>query len=238
MTYLVDANVLSETTRRTPSRRVVDWLQDNERRLTVDSGHPRRGALRHSPVGAGTASPAPAKVVRRRQAARALRAVGPHRAALGGVAGASPGPRQADAGQGQPHRGDRSRARTRAGDSQSTGLRGERSGDSRSVRVNRGQGAWGFTWGAVPALPPRQALPGACAVLRRRPLPPRGGRAATPVPAGTRSAAGPSLPAAPAAPSGRRRRPCAPRACRCTPVPASARGRPGPDSCPSRWPRR
>ena len=63
-------------------------------------------------------------------------------------------------------------------------------------------------------------------------------RAATPVPAGTRSAAGPSPPAAPAAPSGRRRRPCARPACPCTPAPASARGRPGPGSCPSRWLRR
>lgn len=36
MTYLVDANVLSEPTRRTPSLRVVDWLRDNERRLAVD----------------------------------------------------------------------------------------------------------------------------------------------------------------------------------------------------------
>ena len=36
MTYLVDANVLSEVTRRTPDPRVVGWLRDNERRLAVD----------------------------------------------------------------------------------------------------------------------------------------------------------------------------------------------------------
>lgn len=36
MTYLVDANVLSEPTKRTPNPRVVDWLRDNERRLAVD----------------------------------------------------------------------------------------------------------------------------------------------------------------------------------------------------------
>ena len=37
MTYLVDANVLSELTKRTPDPRVVGWLRDNERRLAVDS---------------------------------------------------------------------------------------------------------------------------------------------------------------------------------------------------------
>ena len=36
MTYLVDANVLSELTKRTPDPRVVGWLRDNERRLAVD----------------------------------------------------------------------------------------------------------------------------------------------------------------------------------------------------------
>ena len=36
MTYLVDANVLSEPTKRAPNPRVVDWLRDNERRLAVD----------------------------------------------------------------------------------------------------------------------------------------------------------------------------------------------------------
>ena len=36
MTYLVDANVLSELTKRTPDPRVVSWLSDNERRLVVD----------------------------------------------------------------------------------------------------------------------------------------------------------------------------------------------------------
>lgn len=36
MTYLVDANVLPESTRRTPNPQVVRWLRDNERRLAVD----------------------------------------------------------------------------------------------------------------------------------------------------------------------------------------------------------
>ena len=36
MTYLVDANVLSEPTKRMPNQRVVAWLRDNERRLAVD----------------------------------------------------------------------------------------------------------------------------------------------------------------------------------------------------------
>lgn len=36
MSWLVDANVLSEPTRPAPSARVVDWLQRNERELVVD----------------------------------------------------------------------------------------------------------------------------------------------------------------------------------------------------------
>ena len=36
MTYLVDANVLSEATKPKPSARVVDWLRANERDLAVD----------------------------------------------------------------------------------------------------------------------------------------------------------------------------------------------------------
>ena len=36
MTYLVDANVLSEPTKPTPSSRVVDWLIRNEIFITVD----------------------------------------------------------------------------------------------------------------------------------------------------------------------------------------------------------
>ncbi len=36
MTYLVDANVLSEPTKATPSARVVEWLQNNEREIAVD----------------------------------------------------------------------------------------------------------------------------------------------------------------------------------------------------------
>lgn len=36
MTYLVDANVLSEPTRPAPSAQVVQWLRSNERELAVD----------------------------------------------------------------------------------------------------------------------------------------------------------------------------------------------------------
>ena len=36
MTYLVDANVLSEPTRPGPNVRVVEWLRKNERDLVVD----------------------------------------------------------------------------------------------------------------------------------------------------------------------------------------------------------
>ena len=37
MTYLVDANVLSEATKPAPNSKVVDWLSANERNLVVDS---------------------------------------------------------------------------------------------------------------------------------------------------------------------------------------------------------
>ena len=37
MTFLVDANVLSEPTRPTPEPKVVEWLSANEGRLVVDS---------------------------------------------------------------------------------------------------------------------------------------------------------------------------------------------------------
>ena len=37
MTYLVDANVLSEPTRPSPDTKVVAWLNANERNLVVDS---------------------------------------------------------------------------------------------------------------------------------------------------------------------------------------------------------
>jgi predicted nucleic acid-binding protein len=37
MTFLVDANVLSEPTRPSPDTKVVDWLSANERTLVVDS---------------------------------------------------------------------------------------------------------------------------------------------------------------------------------------------------------
>ena len=36
MTYLADANVLSEPTKPDPNPRVVDWLRQNERELVVD----------------------------------------------------------------------------------------------------------------------------------------------------------------------------------------------------------
>ncbi|HEX4124470.1 MAG TPA: type II toxin-antitoxin system VapC family toxin [Tepidisphaeraceae bacterium] len=36
MIYLVDANVLSETTKPNPSARVTDWLRANEQRIAVD----------------------------------------------------------------------------------------------------------------------------------------------------------------------------------------------------------
>ena len=37
MTYLVDANVLSEPTRPSPDTKIVDWLSANEQNLVVDS---------------------------------------------------------------------------------------------------------------------------------------------------------------------------------------------------------
>ncbi len=37
MTYLVDANVLSEPTKPVPSSKVIDWLSANEANLVVDS---------------------------------------------------------------------------------------------------------------------------------------------------------------------------------------------------------
>ena len=36
MTFLVDANVLSETTKPAPNATVVDWLRQNEQELVVD----------------------------------------------------------------------------------------------------------------------------------------------------------------------------------------------------------
>ncbi|MBI2898705.1 MAG: type II toxin-antitoxin system VapC family toxin [Planctomycetes bacterium] len=36
MTYLVDANVLSEATKPAPDARVVEWLRRNEREIVVD----------------------------------------------------------------------------------------------------------------------------------------------------------------------------------------------------------
>ena len=36
MTYLVDANVLSEATKPAPSARVVNWLRENEAAVAVD----------------------------------------------------------------------------------------------------------------------------------------------------------------------------------------------------------
>jgi predicted nucleic acid-binding protein len=37
MTFLVDANVLSEPTKAAPDRKVVEWLRANERNLVIDS---------------------------------------------------------------------------------------------------------------------------------------------------------------------------------------------------------
>lgn len=37
MTFLVDANVLSEPTKPAPNSKVVEWLSTNERNLVVDS---------------------------------------------------------------------------------------------------------------------------------------------------------------------------------------------------------
>jgi predicted nucleic acid-binding protein len=48
MTYLVDANVISEPTKPAPSSKVVDWLSTNEGNLVVDSiilGEPRPSTL-------------------------------------------------------------------------------------------------------------------------------------------------------------------------------------------------
>src|SRR4051812_10183648 len=36
MTYLVDANVLSEATKPTPHARVIDWLRRHEREIAID----------------------------------------------------------------------------------------------------------------------------------------------------------------------------------------------------------
>ena len=36
MRYLVDANVLSELTKKVPDAKVVKWLRDNEREIAVD----------------------------------------------------------------------------------------------------------------------------------------------------------------------------------------------------------
>lgn len=36
MTYLVDANILSEATKPSPNPRVVEWLRQNEREIAVD----------------------------------------------------------------------------------------------------------------------------------------------------------------------------------------------------------
>jgi toxin FitB len=36
VTFLVDANVLSEPTRTNPSSQVIEWLRENERELAVD----------------------------------------------------------------------------------------------------------------------------------------------------------------------------------------------------------
>lgn len=48
MKYLVDANILSEPTRASPSSKVIDWLRRNERQIVVDPivlGEVRYGIL-------------------------------------------------------------------------------------------------------------------------------------------------------------------------------------------------
>jgi len=48
VTYLVDANILSEPTKSSPSRTVVEWLRRNEREIAVDAiilGEVRFGIL-------------------------------------------------------------------------------------------------------------------------------------------------------------------------------------------------
>jgi len=52
MTYLVDANVISEPTKQTPNNRVVSWLTKNQAKLVVDSiilGELRIGILALTP---------------------------------------------------------------------------------------------------------------------------------------------------------------------------------------------
>jgi toxin FitB len=36
VSYLVDANVLSEPTKKVPDAKVVEWLRDNEREIAID----------------------------------------------------------------------------------------------------------------------------------------------------------------------------------------------------------
>ncbi|HYY27088.1 MAG TPA: hypothetical protein VE860_04040 [Chthoniobacterales bacterium] len=38
MSYLVDANVLSEATKPNPDPKVVEWLRDNEREIVRKAG--------------------------------------------------------------------------------------------------------------------------------------------------------------------------------------------------------
>lgn len=67
MTFLVDANVLSEPTKERPERKVIDWLTANEADLVVDSiiiGELRvgilalpRGRKRDKKTGAKTMNP-------------------------------------------------------------------------------------------------------------------------------------------------------------------------------------
>ena len=39
MTYLVDANILSEPTKPAPHPKVVEWLRRNEAEIAVDAHH-------------------------------------------------------------------------------------------------------------------------------------------------------------------------------------------------------
>ena len=59
MTFLVDANVLSEPTKSAPDGKVVEWLTANERSLVVDSivlGELNVGVLPFPVVASGTIS--------------------------------------------------------------------------------------------------------------------------------------------------------------------------------------
>ena len=76
MTYLVDANVLSEPTKPTPDLRVVAWLRAHERDIAVDPiilGELRFGI---APAAKRQETNRARGVVRRRREAAGVRVVG------------------------------------------------------------------------------------------------------------------------------------------------------------------